>query len=176
MNKHPGPTADSSSSPDQTAEATLREDERRFRQLAESLPQITWTCQADGACDYLSPQWSTYTGVPATRHLGFGWLEHIHPDDHGPVTDAWNRALREKTVFDLEFRIRGADGVYRWFKTRAAPLRDESGEVVKWFGSNTDIQEQREMREALREQAARLQVLADASRAFAEAGTDYRAL
>lgn len=130
-------------------EEALRESENRFRQLAESLPQLVWTCQADGACDYLSPQWIAYTGVPEAAHLGYGWLEQLHPDDRRPVIDRWREANAAGHDFDTEFRIRRGDGIYRWFRTRAVPLRDGEGAVIKWFGTNTDIEELKQAEQVL---------------------------
>ena len=127
----------------QRAEAGLRESESRFRQLAGSLPQLVWTCRPDGPCDYLSPQWLGFTAVPEAQQLGSGWLNQIHPDDRAGLSHAWNAAVASGGVFQVEFRIRRHDGVYRWFDTRAVPLRDESGKIVKWFGTNTDITERK---------------------------------
>jgi PAS domain S-box-containing protein len=133
------------------SEAHLERSGRHFRALAESLPQFVWTCDGGGACDYLSPQWVEYTGVPERDQLGSAWLNQIHPDDRDYTIASWNNAGVEVGVFDVEFRIRRRDGVYRWFKTRATPLRNEKGQVVKWFGSNTDIQELRDARDVLQQ-------------------------
>jgi PAS domain S-box-containing protein len=133
------------------SEADVERSERHFRALAESLPQFVWTCDAGGACDYLSPQWVEYTGVPERDQLGSAWLNQIHPDDRDYTIASWNSAAVEAGVFDVEFRIRRHDGVYRWFKTRATPLRNEKGRVVKWFGSNTDIQDLRDARDVLQQ-------------------------
>jgi PAS domain S-box-containing protein len=121
------------------AEAELHESERRYRTLADSLPHLVWTCQADGPCDYLSPRWVEYTGVSEADQLGYGWLQQLHPDDRERVIAEWSAVAPRGGLFDIEFRIRRADGVYRWFKTRAIPFCDNDGQVVKWFGSNTDI-------------------------------------
>ncbi len=115
--------------------------ERQFRVLAESLPLMVWTCRGDGPCDYLSPQWFEYTGIPAEEQLGYRWLEQLHPDDREPTRSRWAEAAARGCVFDTEFRIRGSDGIYRWFKTRAMPIRDTFGVITKWIGSNTEIQE-----------------------------------
>jgi PAS domain S-box-containing protein len=139
------------------AEDELRQREDRFRQIAESLPQLIWTCRADGPCDYLSRQWVAYTGIPEVEQLGYGWLNQLHPDDRERVAREWQEVTPEGVVFDIEFRIRRHDGVYRWFKTRAIPMKDSSGRVVKWFGSNTDIQDVKEHEEALRETNVRLE-------------------
>jgi len=117
----------------------MSESEDRFRQLAESLPQLVWTCRMDGPCDYLSPQWVKFTGIPESEQLGFGWLNQLHPEDRERTIATWNAAVGAGSFFDVEFRIRRNDGIYRWFSTRAIPLRDKEGRLIKWFGSNTDI-------------------------------------
>jgi|GEM_PF-630624 len=124
-------------------EQALRESEGRFRQLANSLPQLVWTCTPDGPCDFLSEQWLEYTGIPAEPQLGFGWLEQLHPDDREATVSAWNAAIASGSDFHVEFRIRRHDGEYCWFDTRAVRLRDAGGRTVKWFGTNTDITERK---------------------------------
>jgi len=130
------------------AEEVLRQSEARFRTLAEGLPQLVWTCLPDGRCDYLSPQWVRYTGVPEEQQLGFGWLEQIDAADRERAAGAWKRAVETHTTLDVEYRIRGANGTKRWFKARAVPLRDE-GRVVKWLGANTDVDDQKRANELL---------------------------
>ena len=124
---------------ERAAQRSLQESERRYRTLAESLPHLVWTCRADGPCDYLSPRWVDYTGIPEADQLGYRWLEQLHPDDRERVIAEWSEIAPRGGVFDIEFRIRRADGAYRWFTARAIPFRNEGGQVVKWFGSNTDI-------------------------------------
>src|SRR5262245_38667232 len=138
------------------AEEALRESEGRFRQLAESLPQLVWTCRVDGLCDYLSPQWVAYTGIPEAEQLGFDWLRQLHSDDREPIFMAWIQAVANGAPLDVEFRIRRNDGVYRWFKTRAVALRDSGGKIIKWFLSNLDIDVQKHAEESLRESKERL--------------------
>jgi PAS domain S-box-containing protein len=130
------------------SESRVEHSERHFRALAESLPQLVWTCQGPGLCDYLSPQWIEYTGLPESEQLGLRWLEQIHPEDRSRAAAAWSQAPEKGGTFDTEFRIRRHDGVYRWFKTRATPLLGND-KVVKWFGSNTDIQDLRDARAVL---------------------------
>jgi PAS domain S-box-containing protein len=126
------------------AEKGLRESESRFRQLAESLPQLVWTCLPDGPCDYFGRQWVEYTGIPEERQLGFRWIEQVHPADREPTMAAWKAAVESRTDLRIEYRIRRHDGVYRWFDTHAVRLLDQEGRVVKWFGSNTDITERKQ--------------------------------
>jgi PAS domain S-box-containing protein len=130
-------------------EVALRQSEKRWKQLAEAMPQLVWSCTPDGMCDYLSPQWVRYTGISEERQLGYGWMKQVHPDDREPLTAAWDNAVRSSGVFDVEFRIRSYDGAYRWFKTRAVPVRDDAGRIFKWYGSNTDINDLRESQEDL---------------------------
>jgi PAS domain S-box-containing protein len=132
------------------AEQALAESEARFRTLAESLPHLVWTCRPDGWCDYLSRQWLEYTGREHGSQVGYGWAEQLHPEDRQRAEREWASASVQGRCFDIEFRIRRHDGVYRWFKTRAVPLRNEAGEIVKWFGSNTDFED-------LKQSEARLQ-------------------
>lgn len=127
-----------------SAETALQESGSRLKQLIESLPQLVWTCEPDGPCDFLSKQWVEYTGIPEKEQLGFGWLEQIHPDDRAATDTAWNYAAENNTDFRKEFRIRRHDGVYRWFDTLATRLYDTDGNPVKWFGTNTDIEDKKQ--------------------------------
>lgn len=123
--------------------------ELSFRLLADCLPQLIWTCDSSGECDFLSRRWEDYTGCPVTEQLGMGWLAQVHPDDRDRLGDAWQRCVTTGEALRIDFRIRRYDGVHHWFDTRAMPVRDTAGNVVKWFGTNTDIQEQLDIREAL---------------------------
>ncbi len=120
---------------------------------------MIWTCLRDGSTDYLSRQWLDYTGRSESQQLGNGWLEQVHPDDRVKVHEEWNRVVSSGDTYDISFRIRRFDGVYRWFKTRAVPLRDPAGRILKWFGSNTDIEDFVVAERKLKVQLERMQLL-----------------
>jgi two-component system, sensor histidine kinase and response regulator len=133
---------------------TSAEELRRLRGLAETLPQLTWTCTAQGDCDYLSPNWSDYTGASQSTLLGTQWFEFVHPDDKQVLALSWQQSVSTGKPFKCDFRILGKDGVYRMFDTRALPLRDELGNIIAWFGSNTDIQDSIDYKARLEKEVA----------------------
>jgi PAS domain S-box-containing protein len=128
-----------------------REAARPGRELLAAIPHLVWTCDPAGRCDFVSPQWVSYTGRPAERLLGSGWLEALHPEDRQPTAAAWARAVGSGEGFDVRYRIADAHGSYRWFHTRAAALRDGAGRVTQWLGTNTDVDDLVRAEEALRE-------------------------
>ena len=131
------------------SEIVIKDNERRFRELIEALPQLFWTCRVDGPCDYLSKQWVEYTGIPEKDQLVYGWLEQLHSEDRDKTVSEWMEKVKTGDSFDIEFRIRRNDGVYHWFKTRAVPMHDSDGNIIKWLGSNTDIDEIKRAQEQL---------------------------
>lgn len=141
------------------AEAALRESEGRWRTLIEAIPQLVWTARADGHCDYLSQRWMDYTGTTLGQNLGSGWAGVVHPDEVSRVRQTWAEAVATGTPYQVECRLRSAQGDYRWQLVRAVPLRDDQGQVVRWFGACTDITELVEARQTLarsREELERL--------------------
>lgn len=140
-------------------EEALKQSERRFRDLAESLPQLVWTCLPDGPCDFLSKQWIEYTGISEVEQLGYGWLNQVHPEDKESLIKSWQESVINENLFDIEFRIRRHDGVYHWFKTRAVPVKDPTGKLIKWFGSNTDFHDLKTAEEDLQEHKEYLEEL-----------------
>jgi PAS domain S-box-containing protein len=130
-------------------EAALRLSEQRSRTLTEAIPHLVWTCRPDGYCDYLSPQWVAYTGVPEAEQLGDRWTEALHPEDRQRAYEHWMGAVAGKHPYDIEYRLKRHDGEYRWFKVRGEAVRDDDGAVERWFGACTDIQDIVEARETL---------------------------
>jgi PAS domain S-box-containing protein len=135
----------------------LRASEARWKQLANSMPQLVWTCLGEGPCDFLSSQWLTYTGVAEVDQLGYGWLEQIHPEDRENLLARWQDAVRLRAPMHVEFRIRRHDGVFRWFDTQAIPLIDDKEQLYRWIGTNTDIEDRKRAEEKLVELNATLE-------------------
>lgn len=121
------------------AEKALRDSEERLRFMAESMPQKMFTTKANGRVDYVNPQWLDYTGMTTKKFLKDGWQEITHPDDRQKAIDSWTRALKTGDAFSCEVRYRRKDGVYRWHLTQAQAMFDKNGKAIRWFGSNTDI-------------------------------------
>jgi PAS domain S-box-containing protein len=132
------------------AEAALQESEQSFRTLAESVPQIVWATRADGWNIYFNRHWVDYTGMTLEESCGHGWNIPFHPDDRQRAWQAWQRATQEGATYSLEVRLRRADGIYRWWLVRGAPLRDAAGNTVKWFGTCTDIHDLKEAEAEIR--------------------------
>ena len=140
----------------QAAHLALRESEQNFHTLAEAVPQIVWTTGPDGKNTYFNQQWVDYTGMTLEESRGDGWNTPFHPDDRQRAWDAWQRATQEDAPYSLECRLRRADGAYRWWLVRGAPLRDADGEIVKWFGTCTDVEELKQADEEVRRLNAEL--------------------
>ena len=139
----------------------LRHSQQQFRELAESMPPLVWTCRGDGQCDYLSPQWVRYTGIAEQEQHGFGWLRTLHPDDRQTTIDAWNANVALGAHWQKEFRIGRHDGAYRWFKSMGSAIRNDAGEIVRWVGTNTDIEDQKRLQESLAHREEQLRLLVD---------------
>jgi PAS domain S-box-containing protein len=145
--------------------AAIRESEEKFRTLAESIPQLAWMARPDGHIFWYNQRWYDYTGTSPGQMEGWGWREVHDPAELPSVLERWKRSIESGEPFDMVFPIRGADGRFRSFLTRVMPLRGVDGRVVMWFGTNTDVEDQRRAEAELRRQAA----LLEEARAEAEA-------
>ena len=135
----------------------LRDSEEKFRTFAQAVPNHVWTAPKNGQLDWFNEQTLIYSGLPMADLAGMGWVQLVHPEDIEGAATAWSQALATGSNYEIEFRIRRADGVYRWHLVRALPIRDEAGAVLRWVGTNTDIEQQRSDREALRQLNAHLE-------------------
>jgi len=131
------------------AESALRESEAKFRAFAQAMPHHVWTAPADGQLDWFNERVYEYTGARPGELDGDGWAGIIHPDDLATVQQRWSESIGGGTRYEVEFRVRRHDGAFRWHLVRALPMRDTAGQVVRWIGSNTDIEEQKSSAQAL---------------------------
>ncbi|WP_146237989.1 PAS domain S-box protein [Meiothermus sp. Pnk-1] len=137
----------------------LQEREQELRTLAETIPQLAWMADEDGYIFWYNQRWYDYTGATPAEMEGWGWQKVHHPEVLPKVMERWLASLRTGQPFEMVFPLRGRDGRFRQFLTRVVPLRDEKGRVVRWFGTNTDITQQIETEEALRESQKRYRSL-----------------
>ncbi len=134
----------------------LRLSERRFKALAAATAQMIWVTDADGLVREPSPSWEQFTGQRHEEWVGYGWLEVVHPDDRDHTREVWQQAVKHKRPYEVEYRVRRRDGVYRWTVARGAPILADDGSVHEWVGCNWDIHP---LKEAEEEQARAAQLL-----------------
>ena len=127
----------------------------RFRTLIEAMPQMVWSTRADGYHEYYNQKWYDFTGVPAGSTDGPAWDNVVHADDRAMAWKAWQHSLQTGTPYEIQYRLRHHSGLYRWALGRALPLRDGTGKIVHWFGTCTDIHDQKLAEDALRDAARR---------------------
>jgi len=130
--------------------------ERQLRSTLDTIPVIVWTAEADGGNNFHNEHLLSYTGLSPQKLQGDGWTEMFHPDDAPRHMARWRDALAAGTAFEFESRLRRFDGAYRWFLARAVPLRDEAGTILKWYGTNVDIDDLKKSEKALRRSEAYL--------------------
>ncbi len=122
-----------------------------FEVIAETIPHIVWVSGPDGSTEYFNRRGTDYTGLPAEANDGWGWLELIHPEDADRTARAWKDAVASAAAYMIEYRVRRFDGEFRWHVCRALPLRNGGGDVVKWIGTITDVEDQHRLEQSLRE-------------------------
>jgi diguanylate cyclase (GGDEF)-like protein/PAS domain S-box-containing protein len=127
--------------------------EKYFRTMADAIPQIIWTALPTGELDFHNGRWSDYIGRNPSKSVGWGWEDVLHPEDLEACKQRWEQALRTGEEFDIEYRLRRAsDRQYRWHLGRAVPIHDSQGQIEKWFGSCTDIEDQKRNQQSLEEE------------------------
>jgi PAS domain S-box-containing protein len=147
----------------------LRESDRRFKAITNSIDQMIWTTLPDGLHDYFNDRWFEFTGMTPNATEGDGWSAVLHPDDRERAWQRWCASLATGEPYEVEYRLRHRSGAYRWVLGRAQPQRDEDGSIVRWFGTCTDIQDLVEAREVLSRSREELGQLVAARTAALEA-------
>ncbi len=133
------------------AEGALRRSEEQFHAFANSLPELCWMAHADGHIFWYNQRWFEYTGTTPVQMEGWGWQSVHDPQILPSVLEHWKSSIETGTPFEMQFPLRGADGVFRWFLTRIRPVRDDHGKVIRWYGTNTNIDQQRIILQSLSE-------------------------
>jgi PAS domain S-box-containing protein len=136
----------------------LRKSEERFRTLADNISQFAWMADAAGWRIWYNRRWYEYTGATFEEVQGWGWEKFHHPDHLERVREAWRKARERGEPWEDTFPVRGRDGRYRWFLSHATPIRDDAGQITRWFGTKTDVTDLREAQEGLRESEERLRL------------------
>src|SRR6202047_4738139 len=130
-------------------------DVQDIRLVVDTIPTLAWSARPDGSADFFNQRWLDYTGLSAKQALGSGWEVAIHPEDLPRILETFREALNSVKPYEVEGRFRRFDGEFRWFLFRGSPLRDRSGKVAKWYGTNTDLEERKRAEDALRKSEER---------------------
>lgn len=150
-------------------EADLLVSFERFRQLADSLPQMVWVTRADGLSEYFNRRWYEFTGAAEHSTDGDAWVHVLHPEDRERAAVAWRTSVATGEPYEIEYRMRHHAGGYRWILARGLPIRNSRGEIERWFGTCTDVDDQRRLNDELRMHRERLQQMVDERTAELEA-------
>lgn len=135
----------------------LAERNQELDAIVQTAPDIIFSRRSDGGRDYISSRFYEYTGAMPGSAVGLGWLEYMHADDRELSLALWLRCVQSGEAYEAEYRLRSADGLYRWFRARAVPLRDPQGAILKWYGTCTDIHDRKMLEQSIRDSAAELE-------------------
>ena len=133
--------------------------ELTLRGVMDTIPGLVWSALPDGDVEFCNQRWLDYTGMSFNEIKGWGWTAAIRPEDITDLQERWRAALEQATSFEAEARMRRADGCYRWFLIQAVPLRDSGGRIIRWYGTNTDVEELKLAQQELQKQTSRLDQL-----------------
>jgi formate hydrogenlyase transcriptional activator len=133
-----------------------------LRTMIDKIPILAWSCRADGSAEFVNQRWLDYTGLSLEEAVGWGWQATIHPEDLAKTMETWRRLVASEEPGEVEARVRRFDGEYRWFLVRAVPVRDEWRKVIRWYGTNTDIEDRKRAEEKLRQDERELRRITDA--------------
>jgi PAS domain S-box-containing protein len=137
-------------------ENAAKESEARFRSLTEVMPQLVWIADAEGKIIYLNENWPRVTGTTYEENLGNGWVNVLHPEDRLTTVLSWNETIKGQQDQEVEYRLKMADGSYRWHVSRAIAIKDQDGKTARWVGTTTDIEEQKYARDLALQEKKRL--------------------
>jgi PAS domain S-box-containing protein len=140
-----------------TLNRELAQRNQELDAIVQTAPDIIFSRNPDGSRDYISSRFYEYTGAPPDTAIGFGWVEYVHADDKEQTHEKWLHSVQSGDTYECEYRLRGADSQYRWFRARAVPLRDGHGTIVKWYGTCSDIHDSKLLEQSIRENAIELE-------------------
>jgi len=129
--------------------------------IVSTAPDVIFSSQGDGCYEYVSERFHDYTGSPAVPGRGLNWLEYVHPDDVERVTAGWAQSIQSGSSYEAEYRLRSKDGVYRWFRSRAVPIRNPQGKIARWYGTCSDIHDNKLLEQSIRDNATELEKMVD---------------
>jgi PAS domain S-box-containing protein len=138
----------------------MNPSESQLRLIIDAIPVMAWSGRSDGSVEFLNRQWLDYTGFSLDEALAGGWKAAVHPDDLDRLTDRWRALLASGQAGEIEARVRRHDGEYRWFLFRAEPARDDHGDTIRWYGTNTDIEERKRAESLLAAEKRSLEMIA----------------
>ena len=140
----------------------IRGSEAHLRRVVDTIPTLAWCNLPDGSNEYLNKRWHEYTGLSPEESQGWGWQPAFHPEDLPPLMDRWRELLASGEPGEIEARLRRHDGVFRWFLIRVEPLRNETGKIIRWYGTSTDIEDRKQAEQRLQQDERELRRMTDA--------------
>ncbi len=145
----------------QRLNSDLAQKNQELDAIVQTAPDIIFSRQADGSRDYISSRFYEFTGAAPSSAVGLGWMEYVHPDDKPSTLDHWLKCVQSGAAYESEYRLKRADGQYRWFRARAVPLQDGKGGILKWYGTCSDIHDSKLLEQSIRDSAIELERLVD---------------